>query len=52
MQIGNLRGLLGIRRVECQMHERIGKSVLQWFDHIERMRSDRIAGRVYVGNVC
>ena len=31
--------------------ERIDEGVLQWFGHVERMKKDRIAKRVYVG-VC
>ena len=32
-----------------RMDERINEGVLQWFDHIERMRNDRITKKVYVG---
>ena len=63
VQIDNLRGLLGIRRmhkvpnarirdvygVKRDLDERIDKEVLQWFGHVERMERDRIAKRVYVG---
>ena len=59
----NLRGLLGIRRMDrvmnaqirelCGMRkgldERIDEGVLWWFGHVERMEKDRIAKRVYVG---
>ena len=30
------------------VNERIGKGVLRWFGHVERMEKDRIAKRVYV----
>ena len=63
VQIDNLRGLLGIRRLGkvpntqirelCEVSkgvdERINEGVLQWFAHMERMENDRIAKRVYVG---
>ena len=29
--------------------ERIDESVLRWFGHVERLKNDRIAKRVYVG---
>ena len=59
----NFRGLLGIRRmvripnaqirelcgVRKSLDERIDEGVLRWFDYVERMESDRIAKRVYVG---
>ena len=32
------------------LDERIDVSVLQWFGHIERMRNDKIAKRVYMGD--
>ena len=65
VQIDNLSGLLGIKRVDKLPNERIrqlcgvtkgvdkkiDESVLQWFIHVERMENDRIAKRVYVG-VC
>ena len=31
------------------LDEKIGESVLRWFDHVERMENDRIANRVYIG---
>ena len=59
MQMDNLRGLLGIRKIDrvpntwiresCRVRglgEKIDKSVLRWFGHVE---SDRISKRVYVG---
>ena len=63
VQMDNLRGLLGIRRMDkvlnawirelCgvtkAMDERIDEGVLRWFGHVERMENDRIAKRVYVG---
>ena len=59
----NLRGLLGIRRMDrvpnaqirelCRvkkgLHERIDEEMLQCFSHVERMESDNIAKRAYVG---
>ena len=65
VQMDNLRGLLGIRRmdripnawirelwgVRKGLDERIDESVLQWFSHVERIERDRIIKRVYVG-VC
>ena len=61
----NLRGLLGIRRmdrvpnarirelwgVKKFLDERIDEGVLRWFGHVERIERDRTASRVYVG-VC
>ena len=52
----NLRGLLGIRRMDRvlnarirelfgmkkEVDERIGERVLRWFGHVERMENDRI----------
>ena len=63
VQMDNLRGLLGIRRIDkvsnacikelCGLtkwvEERIDEGVLRWFDHLERMENYRIANRVYVG---
>ena len=62
VQMDNLRGLLGIRRIDRVLNarkrelsevkkgvgERIDEGVLRWFLHVERMESDRIAKRVYV----
>ena len=62
VQIDNLRGLLGIRKLHkvpntritefCGMtkgiNERIDEGVLGWFSRVERMEKDRIAKRVYV----
>ena len=63
VQINNLRGLMGIRRMDkfqntliMQLSEvmkgvelKIGEGVLRWFSHVERMENDRIAKRIYVG---
>ena len=65
MQMNNLRGLLGIRRLDripnvwikelCgvvkKVDERIKETILRWFGRIERRENDRITKRVYVG-VC
>ena len=65
VQMDNLRGLLGIRRmnkvpnaqirdlcgVTRGVEERIDEGVLRWFCYVKRMKNDRIAKRVYVG-VC
>ena len=62
VQMDNLRGLLGIRRmdrvpnaqirelcgVKKGLDERIDEGILQWSSHVVRMESDRIAKRVYV----
>ena len=59
----NLRGLLGVRRIDkvpnarirqlCGVtngeNEKIDEGVFRFFDHVERMEHDRIAQRVYVG---
>ena len=59
----DLRGLLGIRRMNrvpnAQIRElcgvtkvvdkRIDEGFLQWFGHVERMKKERIAKRVYIG---
>ena len=61
--MGNLRGLLGIRRMNrvlnarirklCEVRkgldERIDEGMFRWFDHVERMEREQIAKRVYVG---
>ena len=63
VQMDNLTGLLGIRRMDIVPNtrvrelcgvtkgvgERIDVGVLRWFGHLERMENDRIAKRVYVG---
>ena len=62
VQMENCRGSLGIRRMDRVpngwikklyrtkkgLDERTDEGVLQWFGHVERMDSDRIARRVYV----
>ena len=59
----NLRGLLGIKRMDKVPNSRIGQlcgvtegveenideGVLRWFGHVEIMENDRISKRVYVG---
>ena len=63
VKIDNLRGLLGIRRMDRvpnarirEVHEvtkgvdeRIAQGVLWWLGHVERMENYRIVNRVYVG---
>ena len=62
VQMNNLRGLLGIRRmdrvrarirelsgVKKGLDEWINEGMLRWFGHVERMERDRIAKRVSVG---
>ena len=59
VQMDNLRGLLGIRRMDrvlnvrirelCGLRkglERIDEGMLQWFAHVERMEKGMIAKRV------
>ena len=60
VQMDNLRGLLGFRRmdrvpntwirelfgVKKGLDERIDEGVFRWFNHVERMESDRITKRV------
>ena len=55
----NLKGFLGIRRMDrvpnalirdlCGVKKGLDKRILRTFDHMERMESDGIAKRVYVG---
>ena len=61
--MGNLRDFLDIRRMDelpnarirelcgvtIGVDERIDEGVLRWFGHVEKMESDRIAKRTYVG---
>ena len=63
VQMDNLRGLLGIRRMFRVQNARIGElwgmakgvderideGVLRWFGHEEKMKKDKISKRVYVG---
>ena len=63
VQMDNLRGLLGIRRMDkfrnalirelCGVtkgvDERIDEGVLRWFGHVERMENNMITKRFYVG---
>ena len=62
VQMDNLRGLIGIRRMDSPKYtnkgvvqngdgvdKRIDEGVLQWFGHVERMEKNRIAEKVYVG---
>ena len=62
VQMVNLRGLLSIRRMDrilnswirelCGVRKGLDEridGVLGWFGHVERMESDKIAKRVYVG---
>ena len=63
VQMGNLRGLVSIRRMDIVqnirirqfggvtkgVNEKIDEGVLWWFGHVERMENGRIAKRVYVG---
>ena len=60
VQIDNLKGLPGIRRMDkilhtfirelCVVtkgvHERIDEDILRWFGHVERMKNDKIDRRV------
>ena len=61
VQIDNLRGLLGIRKMDkvpnAQIRQLCGVTkgvnekidgVLRWYSHVERMENNRIAKRVYV----
>ena len=59
----NLRGMLGIRRIDkvlnaqirlfCRVtkgvDEKIDEGIYRWLGHVERMGNNRIAKRVYVG---
>ena len=61
--MNNLRSLLGAGRMDripnvrirelCEVAKRVDEgvdeSILRWSGHIERMKNDRIAKRVYVG---
>ena len=61
VQMDNLRGMLGVKRVdkmkneeirrkfgiEKGVNELINESVLRWFGHMERMPSERLVKRIY-----
>ena len=63
LQMDNLRGLLGIRRMgrvtnarirelcgaKKRVDERIDECVLRWFGLVERIENKRTAKRIYVG---
>ena len=65
VQMGSIRGLLGIRRMDRVLNaqirelcgvkkcldERIDEGMLCWYAHVKSMDRDRIVKRVYVG-VC
>ena len=62
VQMDNVRGLLGIRRMDKVPNERIrelcvvmkgvdkriDEGVLRWFGHVERKENDSIAEKVYI----
>ena len=59
MQMNNFRDLMGSRRMDRLVNTRIkescgvtkdDESVLRWFGHIERIRNNRNAKRMYVRN--
>ena len=64
VQMNNLKGLLGIRRMDRVLNtqiwelcgvkkgldERNDEGVLWWFGHAENMERDKIAKRAYVGD--
>ena len=57
----NLRGLLGIKRMDkvlnprirelCGVTKGVDEDVLRWFGHVGRMENNGTAKRVYVGSV-
>ena len=63
VQMANLRGLLGIRRmhkvpnvqirqlygVKKGVNKKIDEGVLRWFSHVKRMDNDTVSMRVYLG---
>src|SRR5678816_32877 len=63
VQMNNLRGVLGVRRIDKMRNERIRKlsgvkkgvnerinaSMLRWFGHVERMSDSRLVKRMYSG---
>src|ERR1043166_8645318 len=60
-----LRGVCGVTRRDCVRNEqvledcgvkenvfqKVGKSALRWFGHVERMTDEELLKRVYVGRV-
>src|ERR1043166_7404688 len=60
-----LRGVCGVTRRDCVRNEqvleecgvkenvvqKVGKSALRWFGHVERMKDEELLKRVYVGRV-
>src|ERR1043166_5546947 len=60
-----LRGVCGVTRGDCVRNEqvledcgvkenvvqKVGKSALRWFGHVERMKDEELSKRVYVGRV-
>jgi len=63
VQMDNLRGVLGVRRIDKErnerirewcgvkkgVNERINESMLRWFGHVERMNESRLVKRMYSG---
>src|SRR5678815_4553858 len=62
-QMDNLRGVLGVKRIDKMrnesirelcgvkkgVNERINESTLRWFGHVERMNDSRLVKRMYSG---
>ena len=59
VQMENLKGLLGIRRMDkvpnaqirelCKVIKKADEGVLRWFSHVEKMETDSIFNMVYIG---
>src|SRR5678816_3389348 len=63
VQMDNLGGVLGVRRIDKMrnerirelcgvkkwVNERINESMLRWFGHMERMNDSRLVKRMYSG---
>src|SRR5678815_4666944 len=63
VHIHNLRGMLGVRRIDKMrnerirelcgvkkaVNERINESMLRWFGHVERMNDSQLVKRMYSG---
>src|SRR5678815_5117333 len=63
VQMDNLRGVLGVKRIDKMrnelirelcgvkkgVNERINESTLRWFGHMERMNDSRLVKRMYSG---